>query len=269
MNALRAASLRHLWRHPAQLALALVGLALGVGTIVAVEIATASARRAFELSLEAVNGAATHQIVGGPAGIDERLYVQLRRAGDDAADRQLAPVVAGYVSVRGRIMELVGVDPFASAQLEEGTARPTASAVQGPQRARAWLTQPGALVMSAAAARQLGLAEGGRLQLEVGGVPHQATLIASLADAGAGFDTVILTDIAQAQEWLESPGRLSRIDVRLPAGAAGEAAARALAARLPAEAAKIAAREQALIALCRSPQFSLEKLRAAITDAPF
>jgi putative ABC transport system permease protein len=40
---LRAATLRHLSRHPAQLALALVGLALGVGTIVAVDIATASA----------------------------------------------------------------------------------------------------------------------------------------------------------------------------------------------------------------------------------
>ena len=71
MTALRAASVRHLLRHPAQLALALVGLALGVGTIVAVDIATASARRAFELSLGAVNGAATHQIVGGPGGIDE------------------------------------------------------------------------------------------------------------------------------------------------------------------------------------------------------
>ncbi|HVP33919.1 MAG TPA: FtsX-like permease family protein [Steroidobacteraceae bacterium] len=234
MRALRAASLRHLWRHPAQLALALVGLALGVGTIVAVEVATASARRAFELSLEAVNGAATHQVVGGPAGIDERLYVRLRRAGrDGAALMQLTPVVAGYVSVRGRIMELVGVDPFASAELEDGSARLASSAVQGPERLRAWLTHPGAVVMSAAAARELAVADGGSFELEVGGVPHQATLIASLAAAGAGLDTVILTDIAQAQEWLESPGRLSRIDVRLPAGAAGEAAARALAALLP------------------------------------
>jgi len=47
MRTLRAASLRHLLRHPAQLTLALMGLALGVGTIVAVDVATASARRAF------------------------------------------------------------------------------------------------------------------------------------------------------------------------------------------------------------------------------
>ena len=50
MSTVHAASMRHLLRHPAQLTLALVGLALGVGTIVAVDVATASARRAFELS---------------------------------------------------------------------------------------------------------------------------------------------------------------------------------------------------------------------------
>ena len=37
------------------------------------------------------------------------------------------------------------------------------------------------------------------------------------------------------------------------------------AARIPPVAAQITAREQALIALCRSPEFSLEKLRAAVT----
>ena len=56
-----------------------------------------------------------------------------------------------------------------------------------------------------------------------------------LADAGPGFDGLLLTDIAQAQEWLGAPGRLSRIDVRLPAGAAGAALLAALRARLPAD----------------------------------
>ena len=49
-----AASTRHLLRHPAQLGLALLGLALGVATIVAVDIAVASSGKAFELSMEAV-----------------------------------------------------------------------------------------------------------------------------------------------------------------------------------------------------------------------
>jgi 4-hydroxy-4-methyl-2-oxoglutarate aldolase len=38
-----------------------------------------------------------------------------------------------------------------------------------------------------------------------------------------------------------------------------------IAARIPPVAAQITAREQALIAMCRSPEFSLKKLRAAVT----
>jgi 4-hydroxy-4-methyl-2-oxoglutarate aldolase len=39
-----------------------------------------------------------------------------------------------------------------------------------------------------------------------------------------------------------------------------------IAARIPAVAARITARELALIALCRSPAFSIEKLRAAVSE---
>ncbi len=79
MGLLWAATGRHLLRHPAQLALALIGLALGVASIVAVDSATGSASRASALSMAAVSGPATHQITGGPAGVDEQLYVQLAR----------------------------------------------------------------------------------------------------------------------------------------------------------------------------------------------
>src|SRR5580692_8198763 len=114
MPVLWAASLRHLLRHPAQLALALVGLSLGVATIIAVDIATASSRRAFELSMDAVNGAATHQIVGGPQGIDERFYAELRTQDliPEALQPEFAPVVEGYVTVGERGMQVIGVDPL-------------------------------------------------------------------------------------------------------------------------------------------------------------
>lgn len=235
MTALHAASLRHLLRHPAQLALALVGLALGVGTIVAVDVATASARRAFELSAAAVNGAATHQIVGGPGGIDEELYVRLRTALHDPGARRvrLAPVLAGYVTAGGRVMQLIGIDPFASAELDNQADRPAAFAVQGLGEARGWFTEPGAVVMNDAAARELGVRQGGGFELAVGGVPHRATLIARLTGAGAGLDDVILTDIAQAQEWLGTTGKLSRIDVQLPQSRTGTGLGGELAALLP------------------------------------
>ncbi|HKD53063.1 MAG TPA: FtsX-like permease family protein [Steroidobacteraceae bacterium] len=246
MSLLRAASLRHLWQHPAQLALALVGLALGVGTIVAVDVAVASARRAFEMSLEAVNGAATHRIIGGPHGINERLYVRLRTQPQPwgAARAQLAPIVAGYVAVGDRVMQLVGLDPFASAALEERPGAP-AEALHGVEQARAWLTQSGTVAMSAASARELGIGADGHFEVVVGGVRHPARLIRRMEEAGPGFDGLILTDIAQAQEWLGMNGRLSRIDLRVPTGGAGEAALARLRAELPAELTLLTTRAEA------------------------
>ena len=239
MRTLRAARLRHLLRHPAQLALALIGLALGVGTIVAVDVATASARRAFELSLEAVNGAATHQIVAGPSGVDERTYVQLRTEPPHgaAAGAQYAPLVSGYVSVGERVLQLVGVDPFASAALDGGATRGApVLAISGVSEVREWFTHAGAVVMSAALARELGIGRDGVFELAASGVRHRATLIARIADAdtGPGFDALLLTDIAQAQEWLGAQGRLTRIDVRSPAGVAAAQFVTQLQAHLPA-----------------------------------
>jgi len=233
---LPAASLRHLLRHPAQLALALLGLALGVATIVAVDTATASAQRAFELSLQAVNGAADYQIVGGPAGIDERLYVQLRRdVAPATAPVRFAPLVSGYVQLGGRILQLIGTDPFAGAELEADAAGPRAPggvpAAADPAAARDWLA-PGAVALGASLAAALHLTTGASLELTIGGVGHPATVARILP--GAAFDALILTDIAQAQEWLGVRGRLSRIDLRLPPGAAGARALEALRRTLPA-----------------------------------
>ena len=237
MKLLYAASLRHLVRHPAQLGLALLGLTLGVGTIVAVDIATASSRRAFELSLGAVNGAATQQLSGGPNGIDEALYVRLRSAAalSGAAPAHFAPVVSGYVSVGERVLQLIGIDPFASAELDPRRGGDGAPPLGGLGEVRAWFTGRGTVVMAEATAHGLGLKPGDAFELEVSGLSYRARLADTLPAPGPGFDALLLTDIAQAQEWLGAGGRLSRIDVRLPAGAAGAALEAALRAQLPAD----------------------------------
>ena len=44
--------------------------------IVAIDLANGSAQRAFELGTETVTGRATHQIIGGPSGLDEAIYTR-------------------------------------------------------------------------------------------------------------------------------------------------------------------------------------------------
>src|SRR4029077_11842832 len=88
-------ALRYLRRHPWQLALAVLGVALGVAVAVSIDLANESARRAFALATEAVTGRATHQIVGGPSGLPDALYLALRV---DLGARAAAPVLTGDVA---------------------------------------------------------------------------------------------------------------------------------------------------------------------------
>ena len=67
---LRRAGRRHLLRNPWQLGLSVLGVALGVAVAVSVDLANASARRAFEISTETLTGSSTHRIVGGDVGTD-------------------------------------------------------------------------------------------------------------------------------------------------------------------------------------------------------
>ena len=238
MRTLWAASLRHLLRHPAQLGLALLGLALGVATITAVDIATASSGRAFELSMQAVNGAATHELSGGPSGIDEKLYVALRGSGTPI---RLAPVVEGYVVVAGQTMQLIGIDPVVDPSVrreEAAKSGPAAGDVlagdRGLARAAAWFTEPGAVVLARQTAERLGVGLDAPFQIRTGGFSQPAHAVAFIDADGIGFDSLILTDLSQAQEWLGLLGRLSRIDVRVPAGAASERALEKLKQQLPA-----------------------------------
>lgn len=132
------ASFGYLWRHPWQLAPALAGVCIGVAVMVAVDLAVDSSRRAFELSMDAVNGDATHQVVGGPDGVDEMLYATLRV---DEGLTNIAPVVEGYVDTGGMTLTLLGVDPLAERSFRDYAA-PDA-VVEGLERLERLLTVPG------------------------------------------------------------------------------------------------------------------------------
>jgi putative ABC transport system permease protein len=110
MSRWRRASLRWLQRHPWQLGLAFVGIALGVAVVVAVDLATGSAGRAFELSMDRVTGDATHRVVGPPRGMDERVYRDLRV---EQGVRASAPMIEGFAALGGETLRVLGVDPLA------------------------------------------------------------------------------------------------------------------------------------------------------------
>jgi putative ABC transport system permease protein len=248
------ASRRYLLDHPWQLGLALLGVALGVAVVVAVDLANQSAGRAFERSSAALSGRTTHQVLAGPSGLSEAWYVALRT---EAGLRQAAPVVEGearVVHAPEQALRVVGVDVFAEAGL-----RPTFGALSAAEGLGAWLARPNRAALLESDLARLGIAVGEALVLHVGGRTQELTVHAALRPASAleaeGLRDVVLVDIATAQELFGRLGRLDRVDLTL----ADPQAVAQVRARLPADAQLVEteARNAALQEMTRAFQLNL------------
>ena len=109
-------SLRTLLRNPIQFAIMILGIALGVAVMVGIDLANASAARAFDLSASAITGKATHTIVAGDQGVDKSLYVQLRTDPKWRNAFESAPLVVAHAlspQLGDVAFTLLGIDPFA------------------------------------------------------------------------------------------------------------------------------------------------------------
>jgi putative ABC transport system permease protein len=194
---------------------------MGVAVVVAIDLAIQSARQAFRVSTETVAGRATHQIDGGPGGIPDSVFTELRV---DLALRESAPVVEGFAlssELPGRALRILGVDPFSEAPF-----RPYLAPGDGELDIGVLLTEPGAILLSRETAAAAGVVPGDGLPMTVGGRRVQLRVVGVLNPDGElgrqGLRDLVLTDVSTAQEILEMPGRLSRIDLVAPAGEDGE-----------------------------------------------
>ncbi|HSG40671.1 MAG TPA: FtsX-like permease family protein, partial [Thermoanaerobaculia bacterium] len=227
MTLLQRSSLRYLLRHPWQFGLAVLGVALGVAVVVSIDLANVSARRAFTLSTEAVTGRATHQVVGGPGGLPDKVF---RRLVIEAGIDRAAPVVEDWVTVHPtpgspfRSLHLLGVDPFSEAPFRAYLSGvPDQSRTGGSTLSLApLLTRPGAGVLSARTAAELGVAVGGSFVVRANGVKKRVELVGVLEpedeNTRRAFSDLLVMDVAAAQELLGRIGRLDRIDLIVEEG---------------------------------------------------
>jgi putative ABC transport system permease protein len=239
------ASLRHLARHRWQAGLAVLGIALGVAVVVSVGLASESARRAFGLAAEGVTGRATHEIIGGPAGLDERVVTRLIR---EIGVHPLAPVVVAWVGTAeppGRTLQLLGVDPFSEAPFRPYLERPGTADSRTLGRL---VTEPGAVLLSRDTAADLGVEVSGAIVLRVSGRARPVRVVGLIdpsdARSARALRDLVIADVSTAQELLGRPGRLSRVDLILPSGPPEEEILSRIRAVLPPGADVVAAKAQ-------------------------
>jgi putative ABC transport system permease protein len=211
--------LRHLvwpeWRaHPWRQAMAVLAVALGVALAWSVHLINGSALAEFAGAVRAVQGE------------PDASFVCLRREGcDDAAIDALAaraevslavPVIeidSYALDAQGQRapLRLLGVDA-----LQVAAVAPALMPRPATDETRTALVDPDALFLNPAAMRKLGASEGQTLRVQHGTSTIALRVAGRVAADGA---PLAVLDIAGAQHHFGFAQRLSRIDLRLAAGA--------------------------------------------------
>jgi len=227
---LKALVTRPLLREKTRTALTILGIAVGVAVVVAIQLANQSALRAFRESVDAIAGRANYQIIGDAGPLDERVLLSLRPLWSKGV--RFAPVI----DVEG-LLEPPDTIPSASAP-SQGPVRLLAVDLLSDLHFRDYryarietgakvealgdyiaLFQPDSIIVPAPFAQEHGLRIGSRIGLNILG--HRRTLVVrgileARGPATAFNGNIVVCDIATAQRNFGLEGKLSRIDLLLP-----------------------------------------------------
>ena len=187
-------------RHPAQVLLALIGIAAGVAVVTGVALL----RGALVESLDAVSAELVGEqalVVRHPSGrLDVDTYAKLaRRPG--APD--FVPVLRAPVRVKNQRLEIVGVDPFSGIRTLTGTdgAGLSAALFAADDGVPAALASRSTLAL-------LDVEPGAVVALDGSG---RSVRLSAFIEGRPGLDRRLLMDISLAQELLDARGWLSEL----------------------------------------------------------
>ncbi len=209
--------LRPLAREPIRTLLTVFAVALGVGVVIAINLAGQSAAGSFESSLESLAGK-NDLTITATGGLNEQLLgklVQLPYAFD------FAPRIEdfAFLNGKGEALPFIGLDLIGHGSLKgKSLTRLTGEFVTGDP---VWVS------------RDLDLHAGDRVRLLINDTLHSFS-VAGLLPQPQGESRVIVADIGLAQTVTRKQGKLDSIDVRMPPGRTPEYWRKVLREELPA-----------------------------------
>ena len=200
--------LRH---HPWRNAAAVVAVMLGVALAFSVALINASALSEFSQAVRSVAGQADLELRAMQGRLDENLYTRLA---NDPVVSAVSPVLELASHARDTAgqrvaLRVIGVDPIQAAQLA-----PALMPVPDMAIDRFVLFSPDAIFLNAAAQRLMQAQTTLQLQGAVAG--RSVRVAGSVAAPGPALGVM---DIGAAQDLFGRVGELTRIDIRLHAGA--------------------------------------------------
>lgn len=217
----RALAGSYLRREKGRTLLTMLGIALGVTVLVAIELANQSAIESFRRNLADLAGRATVTVRGNGAPLRGDLVARLRELGGDRIP-SIAPMITGdlYITAENgkstETLQLVGVDILATEERGELPIRDLAFKVQPGLSYFDFLTNPELIVVTAKLADRREwrtgdvvplLCLGRERMFRIGAIIEGGTL----AELSGG--NLVLVDIGMADVLLRRSGGLDRIDL--------------------------------------------------------
>lgn len=244
----RRVVLRRLLEEWPRTLLTVLGVALGVAVFVAIRLASHSAMASFGDTVDAVAGKANLQVSASSEGLDERLYPVIRRV---PGVRSAAPVIEVFARARSggaprvpgaraaddwpETVMVLGLDPFAEGAFQRARGLGEGA---GGERSESWsLLAPRSAYVTASFATRQGLVAGDTLTILASGRPEP--LVVRHVLEGTELDqalggSVVIVDIATAQDVFRRYGRIDRVDLRVDPSVR-DRVRETLARRLPAD----------------------------------
>lgn len=198
----------HPWRHLA----ALLAVLLGVALAFSVQLINQSALSEFSAAVRAVGGVPDFELRGQRRGFDEALYERVARHPQVAAASPAIEIDSVAIDALGQRvpLKIVGIDALVVAPLAPALLpRPA----QDAPADRSAMLEPDAVFLNAQARQRL---PGDTLRVQT---PTGSAMLRVRGSVGAEGAALAVMDIAGAQATFGWLGRISRIDVRLRAGA--------------------------------------------------
>lgn len=202
----------HLRQAPSLFLLTVFGVALGVASVLAIQIINRNAIGAFSAGIRAISGEVDLSVLGQTTAFDENLYPQVLGVEGVAAAWPLYQVDVALAGRESFFLQIYGIDLFSG-------VRPPWSTT--PEDLSEAVTKLGWLAVTPALAEEMGWAEGDSIQV-TSGTRRVDLVIGALVDfqkmSPLASRKLAVMDIAQAQGLLGTAGLIHQIDVRMQEG---------------------------------------------------
>ena len=210
LHLLKNITLRHLRLHKGRTLLSIIGIALGVGVFVSVQLAIYTAIESFNASVDHVSGKANFQITSFGRGFSEEVYLKVKKVPGVKAATPVIQYTSKIDEPIGEPLYLLGIDVFSDQPFREYQFYPS------EEEGLLFLKDPHSIAITEKLANRHGLKKGEKITLIVGSKKvtlNITNLLKMEGPANSLEGNFGLLDIASAQEALEKVGLIDRIDL--------------------------------------------------------